>query len=71
MPLFVNQKWKRDSCFVAKRAGIMRVAETDCGHAGAFGFKFLFVFAQLRDVLAAENSTIMTKKHDYGRTVCP
>jgi len=37
----------------------------------AFPLELHFKFAQLRDVLSAENSTIMTKKDQDGRASFP
>ena len=69
--LLVNQERKGDPRFFAKGPSIARVTEADRGESGAFGFDFRFVLAQLRDVLAAEYSTIVAKKHNYGRTIGP
>ena len=69
--LLVNQERKRNSRFFAKSAGIVRVTEADRGEPSAFGFEFWFILAQLRDVLTAEDSTIVSQKHNHGRTIGP
>jgi hypothetical protein len=46
---------------------IVLVAQPDGGQAGSFLAKLRFVLAQLRDVLAAEDSAIVPQKdHDRG-----
>jgi hypothetical protein len=37
----------------------------------AFLLELGFKFAQLRDVLSAEDSTVVAKKDHYGRLACP
>ena len=71
LALLVNQERKGDPRFFAKGPSIARVTEADRGESGAFGFDFRFVLAQLRDVLAAEDSTPVAKKHNHGRTIGP
>jgi len=46
----------------------MRVAETDGRQPGAARLKLLRMLAQLRDVLAAEDSSIVTEKDHYRRS---
>ena len=69
--LLIDQKWKGDSCFLSESAGIIRVAEPDRRQPGAFVLEFLFVFAQLRDMLTAENSTPVAEEHQHCRPVRP
>ena len=56
---FVDQQGKRDSRFFAENSRIVPVAKADGGERRALIQKGLFVFAQLRDVLAAKNSAIV------------
>ncbi|HEX5434736.1 MAG TPA: hypothetical protein VFY05_10900, partial [Candidatus Angelobacter sp.] len=55
----------------AEQAGIIDVAQADGGKAGAALLKLLKVLAQLRDMLRAENSTIVPEKDDHRRRVGP
>ncbi len=61
---FVNQQRKLDSGFFLENAGVVFIAEADNGKGSAFFAELRFVFAQLRDVLAAENSTVVAKEND-------
>ena len=54
-----------------KCARIAKIAQSHRGKLRAFFFKLSLVFAQLRDMLAAENSTVVAQKHDHGRLVLP
>jgi hypothetical protein len=38
---------------------------------GAFLLELFFEFAQLRDMLSAEDSTIVAKEHQHGRSALP
>jgi hypothetical protein len=49
----------------------MTIAQTDSGHLGSFAAEGLFVFAQLRDVLAAENSSVVAKENDHSGRSSP
>ncbi len=71
LALFVNQQGKRDSRFFAENARVVAVAKADGGERRALIQKGLFVFAQLRGVLAAKNSAIVAKKNDDGRLALP
>ena len=59
LALFVDQQGKRDSRFFTENARVVAVAKADGGERRALIQKGLFVFAQLRDVLAAKNSAIV------------
>ena len=71
LPLGINQKWKRDSSLLAKDLGVVCVAQADGGQPGAFIAECRFVVAQLRDVLAAENSSVVAKEGDHCGVVGP
>ena len=49
----------------------MGIAQANHSKPRAFILEFLLVCAQLRDVLTAENSTVMTQKNQNGGTVRP
>jgi hypothetical protein len=66
----VNEKRELDAGFLAKKLGIAGVAQPNNSEVSAFLLKFGFEFAQLRDVLSAEDSTVMAKEdHDSGSTL--
>jgi len=71
LPLLVNQKRESYSGLLTEGAGVVQAAESDCGNARSLAAEFLFVFAQLRDVLAAEDSTPVSEKHQYHWSRCP
>lgn len=60
-----------DAGIFAKHAGVIRVGQADGGERRAFGFELVFVGAQLRGVLAAEDSAVVAQKHDDGGVLFP
>jgi hypothetical protein len=70
-PLRIHQQRKRDSGLLAKQAGVASVAKTDSGEVDAFGPELILMVAQLRDMLAAKDSTVMAEEHDNGGTAFP
>jgi hypothetical protein len=70
-PLFVDQQRKRDSSLFAKQAGVAHIAKTDRREIGALGSELLLMVAQLRNMLAAEDSSVMAKEDDHGRAAFP
>ena len=71
LPLGINQKWERDSSLLAKDLGIVCVPQADGDQPSAFIAECLFVVAQLRDVLPAEDSSVVAKEGDHGWGVGP
>jgi len=71
LALFVNQQGKIDARFFAENARIVPIAKTDGGKRSTFVQKGLLVFAQLRDVLAAKDSSVVAEKNDHGRLALP
>jgi hypothetical protein len=69
--LFVYQQRKSDAGVFPEMAGVIEVAQTDRHKLRALALEGLLVFAQLRDVLTAENSAVVTKKDNYRRGVGP
>lgn len=65
--LVIDQQGEGDAGLFAKVASVADVAQTDSDQPGAFLPELLLVFAQLRDVLTAEDSTIVTEKDDDSR----
>lgn len=66
--VFVDEQRKIDSGFLLKNARVVAVTQTDGGEGSSFFTEGRLVFAQLRDVLAAKNSSVVAKKHDDGGT---
>jgi len=68
---FVDQQGEVDAGFLAKEFGVAHVAQSDRGQACALPAEFFFMRAQLRDVLAAEDSTVVTEENQGSRPVGP
>ena len=69
--LLVNQQRELDPDFFPKLAGIIRIAQPNGCKRCASLSELLFKGAQLRDMLAAEDSAVMTQKDDHSRTARP
>lgn len=69
--LVVYKKRELDTGFLAEEPGIARIAQSNHGQTRAFLLELGFKFAQLRDVLSAEDSTVMAKKDHHGRPSLP
>jgi len=69
--LVIDQEWKLDAGSLAEEPGITGIAQSNYGEMSAFLLKLGFKFAQLRDVLSAEDSTVMTKEDHHGRPTLP
>lgn len=69
--LFVNEQGKSDARFLAKSTSINAVSKPHSSQVGAAVSEGLFVRAQLRDVLAAEDSTVMAQENNHGRLTHP
>ncbi len=69
--LFVHQQWKGYSCLFTKGSRILKAAQAHGGQVNAFFPESRLVFAQLRDMLAAEDSTIVAEKHHRRGTLRP
>src|SRR6476620_272722 len=69
--LFVDQQRELDACLIAEKPGIADVAQSDGGNVRAFLLEFFFECAQLRDMLAAKNSTVVTQEDQDSRTALP
>ena len=70
-PLLVNQEREGDAGLFAEEARVMPVAESDGSETSPFLSEFRLVLAQLRDMLAAEHSTIVTEKDKDCGTAGP
>lgn len=67
----VNQQRKVDARLRAKSPRTTQIAQPDSGQPSSLIQKRLFVIAQLRDVLPAENSPVVPKKCNHRRPVLP
>src|SRR6476661_4756716 len=68
---FVNQQWELDPGLFAKLLSVLCVAQADDGQLRASAVELSLMLAQLRDVLAAKDSTIVAKENDYGQVRFP
>lgn len=64
LPEFINQKRKRNACLITKLAGIDAVSQANCGNSCTLVANRFLVLAQLRGMLAAENSSIVAQEND-------
>jgi len=71
LAFFIDQQRKVNLGVLAEVPGVPEVAKPYRYQTGAFLTKILFMFAQLRDVLAAENSAVVAKKNNHRRGLCP
>lgn len=62
--LFVHQQRKRDASLLTKSFGVSEVAKADRCKRRTMLSKCFFVCAQLRDMFATKNSTVVTQKYD-------
>lgn len=69
--LFIDQQREVDAGFFAEEPGIAGVPQSDRCQPGAFLPELFFERAQLRDVLAAENSTVVAQEDKHGRSAFP
>ena len=67
----VNEQRKVDSGLFTKESGVICVSQTNSGQRCTRVSEFVFVFAQLRDVLTAEDSSVVTKENNHSRTSFP
>jgi hypothetical protein len=67
----IDQQREPDSRFLAKHACVVRVAQADGGQRSFFVPEGLLLFAQLRDMLAAENSSVMPEKDKHRGATGP
>jgi len=67
----IDEKRELDAGFLAEKLGIARIAQPDYSKMSASFFELGFKFAQLRDVLAAKDSTVVPKEDHHGRSGLP
>jgi NAD(P)-dependent dehydrogenase (short-subunit alcohol dehydrogenase family) len=68
---FIDQQREGNSGVFPEMAGVSEVTEADRDKLGPFVRESLLVFAQLRDVLPAEDSPVMAKENNDCRRVGP
>jgi hypothetical protein len=66
LAVLVDEQGEVDAGFLLEDASVVGVAEADGGEGGVFFAEGLLVLAQLRDVLAAEDSAVVPKKDEDG-----
>ena len=71
LALFVDEQGEVDSRFFLENTRVVAVAKADGCEGSTFVEEGLLVFAQLRDVLTAKNSSIVAKKNDDRRLALP
>ncbi len=69
--LVIDQKGKLDAGFFPKEPGITHITQPNHGQASAFRLELFFEFAQLRDVLAAEDSTVVAQEDQHRWSALP
>ena len=69
--LVINEKRKLDAGSLAEKPGIAGIAQSDDSEMSTFLLKLGFEFAQLRDVLSAEDSAVVAEKDHHGRSGLP
>lgn len=68
---FINQQRERDARFFTKQPSVIAVAESHRGKRRTLVAKRLLMFAQLRDVLAAKDSSVVSEKNQHRRLRVP
>ena len=71
LSLLIDQQREGDADLFTEVARVGPIPEPDGGEARPRVLELRLVFAQLRDVLAAEDSAVVAQKHQYRRAVLP
>jgi hypothetical protein len=69
--LRIDQQWKCYSRFFPEQPGVLFVAQADGGQLCASRVELELMLAQLRDMLTAEDSSVMAQKDDHGGILFP
>ena len=69
--LFIDQQGEGNPCLVAKEPSVVGVPKTDCGEAGTGFLDPRLMIAQLRDMLAAEDSSIVAQENEHRGSFFP
>lgn len=70
-PVGIDEKWEPDARLFAEGRGVSAPSEAYRRNLGPGGSNLLLVVAQLRDMLAAEDSAVVAQEHDHGGLVVP
>jgi hypothetical protein len=70
-PLLVDKKREGDAGLLPKEACVSPIAEAYGSQAGSSIFESLLVFAQLRDMLTAEESAVVAQENEDRRLPLP
>ena len=70
-PLLVHQQRERNAGLFPELTGIFPIAQADCRQSRSVLTKRRFTLAQLRDVLAAEDSAVVPQEDDHCRLLVP
>jgi len=68
---FINQQRERNARFFTEHPSVIAVSESHRGKRRTLVPECLLMFAQLRDVLAAKDSSVVAEKDQYGRLRVP
>jgi hypothetical protein len=68
---YINEKRKCDASLFAECACIVKIAHSNRREVRSARLDFALMLAQLRDVLAAEHSAVVTQEDDDGRLRLP
>jgi|RhiMetdeSRZDD1v2_1073273.scaffolds.fasta_scaffold1614441_2 hypothetical protein len=71
LTVLIDQQGEANTGIVAKSTRVTDIAESHRDETGAGRVKILCAVAQLRDVLPAEDSSIVPEKHHYCRMIGP
>jgi len=71
LPPLVDQEGELDATLLAKEARVVPIPEPDGGDLRPRAPEGLLVLAQLRDVLAAEDSAVVTEERQDCRALLP
>jgi hypothetical protein len=67
----IDKQRKRDAGLFPEELGVVPIAQSNGRDADSSAPEFCLVFAQLRDVLAAEDSAIVPQKSHHCWRLCP
>ena len=67
----VDEKRELDAGSLAEKLGIAGIAQSNRSETRAFLLELGFKFAQLRDVLSAEDSTVVAQEDERSRPSLP
>jgi hypothetical protein len=70
-PLIVYQKREGDAGLFAEQSGVVGVAQAHRGQIRSLVLERLLVLAQLRDMLAAEDSSVVPQENQHGGLILP